>query len=100
MAIPFREPTPPLRIRSATEISSIDRHFDLRNVPTSKPDRLLLASWNIVNLGVQDRSRGARKVLAHIMKRFDLIAVQEINDDYRKFVDIVKLMGRDFDFVM
>ena len=34
------------------------------------------------------------------MKRCYLIAVQEINDDYRKFVDIVKQMGRDFDFIM
>ena len=69
-------------------------------MPVSSNNRLLLASWNIANLGVQERSNGARKVLAHIMKRFDLIAVQEINDDYRKFVDIVKLMGRDFDFIM
>lgn len=69
-------------------------------MPVSSSNRLLLASWNIANLGVQERSKGARKVLAHIMKRFNLIAVQEINDDYRKFVDIVKLMGRDFDFIM
>ena len=69
-------------------------------MPVSSSNRLLLASWNIANLGVQERSKGARKVLAHIMKRFNLIAMQEINDDYRKFVDIVKLMGRDFDFIM
>ena len=74
MAIPFREPNPPLRVRSADEIAAIDAHFMTRNVPVSSNNRLLLASWNIANLGVQERSRGVRKVLAHIMKRFDLIA--------------------------
>ena len=75
MAIPFREPNPPLRIRSADEIAAIDAHFMTQNVPVSSNNRLLLASWNIANLGVQERSRGVRKALAHIMKRFDLIAV-------------------------
>jgi len=100
MAIPFPEPTPPLRIRSNTEIKSLDHHFTNREVPVSKANRLLLASWNIANLGVQGRSKGAREVVAHILKRFDLIAVQEINDDYRQFTKIVGAMGDKFDFFM
>jgi len=100
MAIPFPEPSSPLRIRSSTEIRALDKQFAKRNVPDSKVNRLLLASWNIANLGVQDRSKGAREVIAHILKRFDLIAVQEINDDYRQFSKIVKIMGDDYDFVM
>ncbi|TVZ40293.1 Endonuclease/Exonuclease/phosphatase family protein [Alteromonadaceae bacterium 2753L.S.0a.02] len=100
MAIPFKEPTPPLRIRSADEISALDAHFDKRDVPRSSANRLLLASWNIANLGVQERSDSACKVIAHILKRFDLIAVQEINDDYRSFTTIVKMMGEPFNFIM
>jgi exonuclease III len=69
-------------------------------VPKSKADNLLLASWNIANLGVQKRSKSARVVIAHILKRFDLIAVQEINDNYRVFTAIMKAMGKKFDFVM
>jgi len=100
MAIPFAEPTPPLRIRSSTEKTALDKHFNLRGVPKSRDGRLLLASWNIANLGAQDRTKGARQVIAHIMKRFDIIAVQEINDDYRQFTEIVDLMGSEFDFIM
>jgi len=100
MAIPFAEPDPPLRIRSSIETQDLDAHFIKREVPISNENNLLFASWNIANLGAQDRSKGAREVIAHIMKRFDLIAVQEINDDYRQFVKIVKIMGDNFDFVM
>ncbi len=69
-------------------------------MPKSRDDNLLLASWNIANLGVQKRSKSARLVIAHILKRFDLIAVQEINDNYRVFTAIMKTMGKKFDFVM
>lgn len=100
MAIPFKRPNPPLRIYSSREIKAIDRHFELRRVPISTPNRLLLASWNIANLGVQNRTAGAQSVIAHILKRFDLIAVQEVNDAYRQFTSIVKKMGPEFDFIM
>lgn len=100
MSIPFGEPDHPLRIHSSTEIETLNEHFKLREVPVSTDNHLLLASWNIANLGVQDRSKGAREVIAHIMKRFDLIAVQEVNDDYRQFTKIVEIMGQNFDFII
>jgi endonuclease/exonuclease/phosphatase family metal-dependent hydrolase len=100
MPIPFPRPAPPLSIRAASEIRALDRHFDLREVPTPTRDRLLLASWNIANLGIQRRTAGAKKVIAHILQRFDLIAVQEVNDDYRQFIEIVRLMGPAYNFVM
>jgi endonuclease/exonuclease/phosphatase family metal-dependent hydrolase len=100
MAIPFAKPTPALRIRASSEIRSLNNHFTQRGVPKPTDNRLLLASWNIANLGVQKRTAGAQKVIAHILKRFDLVAVQEINDNYRQFTDIVKKMGPGYDFVM
>ena len=100
MAIPFERPEKPLRIRASTEIKALNEHFKDREVPKPKENHLLLASWNIANLGVQKRTAGARKVIAHILKRFDLVAVQEINDDYRQFTEIVELMGPKYDFVM
>jgi len=100
MAIPFAKPNPPLKIRSSKEIRALDSHFLKREIPVTKSNNLLLASWNIANLGAQDRSKGAREVIAHIMKRYDLIAVQEINDDYRQFVKIVEIMGDKYDFIM
>ncbi len=100
MAVPFPPPDPLLPIRASSEVKALNKHFQDRKVSKSADNRLLLASWNIANLGVQKRTLGARKVIAHILKRFDLVAVQEINDDYRQFIDIVELMGPSYDFVM
>ena len=100
MALPFSEPEPPLGYRSRAQIRAIEAHFAKRQVPESQPNRLLLASWNIANLGAQKRPRRAHTVIAHILDRFDLIAVQEVNDNYRDFVDIVERLGGEFDFVL
>lgn len=100
MAIPFPKPTPALRITASSEIKALNKHFTRRRVPKPTDHRLLLASWNIANLGVQKRTAGAQKVIAHILKRFDLVAVQEINDNYRQFTEIVEQMGPAYDFVM
>ena len=100
MAIPFKKPDPALRITASSEIKALNRHFTRRRVPKPTANRLLLASWNIANLGVQKRTAGAQKVIAHILKRFDIVAVQEINDDYRQFTEIVERMGPAYDFVM
>lgn len=100
MAIPFKNPTPRHHYIINHEIAALDRHFSARNVPVSSEKRVLLASWNVANLGAQGRTKGAMRLIAHIMKRFDLIAVQEVNEKYRTFAKIVKLMGDGFDFIM
>ncbi len=100
MAIPFRKPDPPYRFKSPYEIAALDAHFAHRKVPQRRDGRLLLASWNIANLGVQKRTPSALKIIAHVLKRFELIAVQEVNEKFRTFAKIVELMGPHFDYVM
>lgn len=100
MAIPFKEPKPSFRYNADEEKAALDQHFERRKVPLSQNDRLLLATWNIANLGAQKRPPRALKVIAHILSRFDLIAVQEVNDNYRTFEKIVRDMDGDFDFVI
>lgn len=100
MALSIASPTPKHRFDVAEEIKAVNRLFTRRKVPRSKPGRLLLATWNIANLGVQGRTDKALQVIAHILKRFDLIAVQEVNDLFKNFLTIVAHMGTAFDFVM
>ena len=54
-----------------------------RQIPAKSRDRLLLATWNIANLGVQDRLDADYALMAEVMTWFDLVAVQEVNDDLR-----------------
>lgn len=100
MSIPFKKPVPGHRFIIDDEIDSLKRHFQKRNVPDKTAGRLLMASWNIANLGAQGRTSGALQIIADIMKHFELIAVQEVNEEFRTFAKIVKLMGREYDYVM
>ncbi|MDH3633638.1 MAG: endonuclease/exonuclease/phosphatase family protein [Gammaproteobacteria bacterium] len=100
MAIPFKSPVPKHTYNSTREKAAITRHFSKRTVPKSVNGRLLIASWNIANLGAQDRTPNARKLVAHILKRFDLVAVQEVNDEFRTFAKIVEMMGSKYKFIM
>jgi len=100
MAIPFRNPDKNFVFSSANEIAALEAHFSLRKVPEKTTDTLLLCSWNIANLGAQKRSDDALKVLAAGLRKFDLIAVQEVNEKYAHLAQIVELMGANYNFVM
>jgi endonuclease/exonuclease/phosphatase family metal-dependent hydrolase len=100
MAIPFKSPVPKHTFNSTKEKAAITRHFTKRKVPKSTNGRLPLASWNIANIGAQDRTLNAKRLIAHILKRFDLVAVQEVNDRFRTFASIVEMMGSKYEYIM
>ena len=54
-----------------------------RKIPKKSSDKLLVATWNIANLGVQDRLDTDYALMAEMIGWFDLVAVQEVNDDLR-----------------
>jgi endonuclease/exonuclease/phosphatase family metal-dependent hydrolase len=54
-----------------------------RQIPKKATGRLLVGTWNIANLGVQDRLEDDYALIAEVMSWFDLVAVQEVNDDLR-----------------
>ena len=57
-----------------------------RAIPAKDANRLLLATWNIANLGAQDRGPKDYALLAEVISWFDLVAVQEVKND-RKGLD-------------
>jgi endonuclease/exonuclease/phosphatase family metal-dependent hydrolase len=52
-----------------------------RAIPPKAPGHLLVATWNIANLGVQRREDADYRLLAEVLGWFDLVAIQEVNDD-------------------
>jgi endonuclease/exonuclease/phosphatase family metal-dependent hydrolase len=52
-----------------------------RAIPPKAKGRLLMATWNVANLGVQRRRPKDYRLIAEIISWFDLIAIQETNDD-------------------
>jgi endonuclease/exonuclease/phosphatase family metal-dependent hydrolase len=57
----------------------------LRAIPARDDEHLLLATWNIANLGAADQVRepACFDLLAEVVGWFDLVAVQEVRDNVR-----------------
>ena len=70
-----------------------------RQIPRKAKDRLLLATWNIANLGVQDRLDSDYALIAELVGWFDLVAVQEVNDDLRGIEAIHERLPARYDLL-
>src|SRR4051794_11350808 len=83
---PFPAPKFKYSYSAAAEIKALRTYRDTAEgqaIPAKAAGRLLVATWNIANLGVQDRLESDYRLLAEMISWFDLIAVQEVNDDLR-----------------
>ena len=52
-----------------------------RAIPSKSSNRLLIATWNIANLGLQDRKDNDYQLIAEMISWFDMVALQEVNDN-------------------
>jgi endonuclease/exonuclease/phosphatase family metal-dependent hydrolase len=78
---PFPKPRFEYSPQVAHELNALRVLRDERGIPPKRDDRLLLATWNIANIGVQQRSEADHELIAEIISWFDLVAVQEANDN-------------------
>lgn len=80
---PFPEPTFPYDYNLQAEKAAARKWRDERNVPRRAQDRLLIATWNISNLGHpgQQRSDKDIRLIAELLSWFDLVTIQEVNDN-------------------
>ncbi|NLT05155.1 MAG: endonuclease/exonuclease/phosphatase family protein [Solirubrobacterales bacterium] len=77
----LRKPRFDYRYQLKTELEALREHATLRRVPTRKADRLLVATWNVANLGVHKRRPKDYALLSEVVGWFDVVALQEVNDD-------------------
>lgn len=83
---PFPKPRFEYSYELAHELAALKsyrREKPGRQIPAKAKDRLLVGTWNVANLGVQDRLDSDYALIAEVMSWFDLVAVQEVNDDLR-----------------
>jgi hypothetical protein len=81
---PFPEPSFKYTYDLATEIAAARAYRDTepgRGVPAKSQSRLLVASWNLANFGLQKRTPDDYQLMAEFISWFDVIAVQEVNDN-------------------
>lgn len=67
-----------------------------RALPRRTGKRLLLATWNIANLGVQKRRESDYRLIAEIIGWFDVVAIQETNDNLDGLLAIMSLLPKRY----
>ncbi|MEP6662374.1 MAG: endonuclease/exonuclease/phosphatase family protein [Verrucomicrobiota bacterium] len=67
-----------------------------RKIPTKSAKNLLIATWNIANLGLQQRRESDYKIIAEMLGWFDVVAVQEVNDDLSGWRGIQKFLPKTY----
>ncbi|MDH3387160.1 MAG: hypothetical protein OEN02_04575, partial [Gammaproteobacteria bacterium] len=71
-----------------------------RRIPSpGQPGTVLIATWNIANLGVHKRRGSDLKVIAAVLGWFEIIAVQEIADNLDDFVGLIAHLPDHFDWI-
>jgi endonuclease/exonuclease/phosphatase family metal-dependent hydrolase len=73
-------------------------------VPAKDLDsNLLIATWNIREFGKNAKATRLKETLfymAEIISAFDLVAVQEVGDDMSDLQNLMKIMGREWDYII
>lgn len=76
------------------EVRALRAHKRTRRVPRRGAGRLLVATWNVANFGLQQRRDQDRRLIAEMVSWFDLVAVQEVRDNFGDLEDVCRLLGR------
>jgi endonuclease/exonuclease/phosphatase family metal-dependent hydrolase len=90
---------------------AIDRLLDLRKglqkdvTSSNKLDSFHLATWNIRDFGghrlnPSPRLKESFLYIAEIISAFDLVAVQEVNEDLADFLALMRLLGPHWDYIV
>ena len=101
---------PPVEVQN--NLIQLSNDLDLK-IPSKRLDKnLLIASWNIRAFGnltrkwVSDETDSPKRDLhsvlciTEIIKRFDVIAVQEVKSNIRALRDTLKLLGDDWSLIL
>ncbi len=81
--VPHDQENPIFTYSLATELQALLSTKELRKVPHKAVNKLLAATWNLTNFGLQNRTDDDLALMAEVIGWFDLIAIQEVADDLR-----------------
>ena len=92
------------RKRSVKNLQRLRKQLDAEIPPRSLEDTLLLATWNIRDFDSNKFKHGPRlseslHYIAEVISRFDVVAIQEINDDLGPFERVLDLLGPWWDYI-
>lgn len=79
-----------------TALQSHEAHASERAIPNRSSTRHRVASWNIANLGLQDRRAKDYQLIAELVCWFDLLAIQEVSDNLRGLRSILHFLPASY----
>ncbi len=98
----FPKPQFNYTVNLSKEIKALRAYRDSKpdlKIPAATANNLRIATWNIANLGAQEREDTHLKMIAEILSWFDIIAVQETKENSNDFQKIVGFMGKSYNFI-
>lgn len=92
------------RKRSVKSLQRLRKQLDKEIPPRSLEDTLLIATWNIRDFDSNKFKHGPRLTesfhyIAEIISRFDVVAIQEVNDDLGPLERVLDLLGPWWDYI-
>ena len=84
-----------------TELQRLAAHRQLpdRKIPAPTAQNLLIATWNLTNLGLQERDTPHLQLMADIMRPFDIVAFQEVADHIGQLNQLLGFLGNGWDVI-
>jgi len=98
----FPKPSFSYAVNVDKEIAALYNYIKLnpgQKIPSPKSNTLRIATWNIANLGEQDREDEHLSIIAEIISWFDVIAVQETKENDEHFRKIVEFAGKKYKYI-
>ena len=92
------------RIRTIEGLLRLRKQISNQLPSRSVKDSLMLATWNIRDFGSaklnpSPRSKESLYYIAEIISAFDLVAVQEVNNNMQPFLEVMKILGPAWDYI-
>ncbi len=99
---PFPKPELNYIVNVAKEIKSLSDYKKKkpeRAIPKKVANKLLLATWNIANFGLQKREQTHYKIIAEMLSWYDIIAIQELNDNLEGLRNLQKELPKNYQVI-
>ncbi len=96
------KPTPPYNYQAAVQVAALRNYRDSapgRAIPPITPGTVLIATWNVANLGVHKRRQKDLDIIAEMISWYELIALQEIADNLDHLKAVVDRLPNHYDLV-
>lgn len=90
---PFPKPTFAYDYDVDTQLTRLRAHRAARGVPAKGAGRILILTWNVANLGQQERTGEDLVLIAEVMSWFDVVAVQECKENVGHLFDVLDELG-------